>query len=198
MSATATESQPFDPAGRRSGGREGSGQPSRGARGSAGGRRKNNANASRPPPASTKTAAQEEHVARTNPPNDEVSLAVGAASLTLGAANVDDEAVGATSNEGDTCWLCAEPVKYYSVSECNHRTCHVCALRLRALYKKMECTFCKVSKLIIRLFNPVFDTTRMRYSLFTTIIEFAAQSYLHRILFSTVGRIHVRYDTLYR
>lgn len=44
----------------------------------------------------------------------------------------------------DICWICAEPVKYYAVSECNHRTCHVCALRLRALYKKMDCTFCKV------------------------------------------------------
>ncbi|KAG7442494.1 uncharacterized protein BT62DRAFT_905989 [Guyanagaster necrorhizus] len=41
------------------------------------------------------------------------------------------------------CWICAEPVKYYSVSQCNHRTCHVCALRLRALYKKNDCTFCK-------------------------------------------------------
>ncbi|KAF8266463.1 hypothetical protein EI94DRAFT_1733029 [Lactarius quietus] len=43
----------------------------------------------------------------------------------------------------DLCWICAEPVKYYAVSECNHRTCHVCALRLRALYKKLDCTFCK-------------------------------------------------------
>ena len=43
------------------------------------------------------------------------------------------------------CWICAEPVKYYALSACNHRTCHVCALRLRALYKKLECTFCKVS-----------------------------------------------------
>ena len=45
----------------------------------------------------------------------------------------------------DVCWICAEPVKYYSLSECNHRTCHVCAIRLRALYKKTDCTFCKVS-----------------------------------------------------
>lgn len=51
-----------------------------------------------------------------------------------------------TSQDGDaaTCYICAEPVKYYSVSECNHRTCHVCALRLRALYKKHECSLCKV------------------------------------------------------
>ncbi|KAI0371661.1 hypothetical protein BV20DRAFT_1042998 [Pilatotrama ljubarskyi] len=47
------------------------------------------------------------------------------------------------ADESTVCWICAEPVKYWSVSECNHRTCHVCALRLRALYKKMECTFCK-------------------------------------------------------
>lgn len=46
--------------------------------------------------------------------------------------------------ESDLCLICAEPVKFYAFSECNHRTCHVCALRLRALYKKENCTFCKV------------------------------------------------------
>lgn len=50
----------------------------------------------------------------------------------------------APADDGDLCWICAEPVKYYSVSECNHRICHVCSLRLRALYKKRECTLCKV------------------------------------------------------
>lgn len=52
----------------------------------------------------------------------------------------------AEADDGALCWICAEPVKYWSLSECNHRTCHVCALRLRALYKKQECTFCKVRK----------------------------------------------------
>ncbi|KIY46880.1 hypothetical protein FISHEDRAFT_46411 [Fistulina hepatica ATCC 64428] len=55
-----------------------------------------------------------------------------------------DPAVVSTGiTDVDVCWICAEPVKYYAVSECNHRTCHVCALRLRALYHKMDCTFCK-------------------------------------------------------
>ncbi|KAF8625744.1 hypothetical protein AX17_006771 [Amanita inopinata Kibby_2008] len=55
-----------------------------------------------------------------------------------------EEAVGGEETVGeDECFICAEPFKYYSVSACNHRTCHVCALRLRALYKKMDCTFCK-------------------------------------------------------
>ncbi|EGN95836.1 hypothetical protein SERLA73DRAFT_162550 [Serpula lacrymans var. lacrymans S7.3] len=57
-----------------------------------------------------------------------------ASNVSTALAPVDDVAV---------CWICAEPVKYYSVSACNHRTCHVCALRLRALYKKLDCTFCK-------------------------------------------------------
>lgn len=48
------------------------------------------------------------------------------------------------AGDGEVCWICAEPVKYYAVSQCNHRTCHVCALRLRALYKRNDCTFCKV------------------------------------------------------
>ncbi|KAJ7049399.1 hypothetical protein C8F01DRAFT_1378644 [Mycena amicta] len=64
--------------------------------------------------------------------------AQGAQSKTNGeAANAPDD------EDRATCWICAEPVKYYAVSECNHRTCHVCSLRLRALYKKKECTFCK-------------------------------------------------------
>jgi E3 ubiquitin-protein ligase ZNF598 len=52
----------------------------------------------------------------------------------------------ATPQDDDSgiCFICAEPVMYYSIAECNHRTCHVCALRLRALYKRNDCTFCKV------------------------------------------------------
>jgi E3 ubiquitin-protein ligase ZNF598 len=57
---------------------------------------------------------------------------------------VQPEDENVSQDESDLCWICAEPIKYYAVSDCNHRTCHVCALRLRALYKKLECTFCKV------------------------------------------------------
>ncbi|KIK00343.1 hypothetical protein K443DRAFT_612765 [Laccaria amethystina LaAM-08-1] len=55
----------------------------------------------------------------------------------------DEQSAEGAGDSDDVCWICAEPVKYYSVSECNHRTCHVCALRLRALYKKTDCAFCK-------------------------------------------------------
>lgn len=52
--------------------------------------------------------------------------------------------VAEEDSELEVCFICAEPVKYWAVGQCNHRTCHVCALRLRALYKKPDCTFCKV------------------------------------------------------
>ena len=64
---------------------------------------------------------------------------------TNGAAGTDAKPDDAATADGDVvCFICAEPVKYYAVSVCNHRTCHVCSLRLRALYKKLDCTFCKV------------------------------------------------------
>ncbi|TFK91783.1 hypothetical protein K466DRAFT_294055 [Polyporus arcularius HHB13444] len=62
---------------------------------------------------------------------------------TLQEVNNGTDADAEPVDESTICWICAEPVKYWSLSECNHRTCHVCALRLRALYKKLECTFCK-------------------------------------------------------
>lgn len=58
---------------------------------------------------------------------------------------IDEQGVAdAGVEESAVCWICAEQVKFFCLSECNHRTCHICALRLRALYKKLECTFCKV------------------------------------------------------
>lgn len=58
-------------------------------------------------------------------------------------------------DDGTQCFICAEPVVYYAVGECDHRTCHTCAIRLRALYKKNACVFCKVS--FIFFFLLYFD-----------------------------------------
>lgn len=67
--------------------------------------------------------------------------AAGAEAEAGGGADAAADADG----EEDLCWICAEPIKLYSVGPCNHRTCHICAIRLRALYKVQECTFCKAS-----------------------------------------------------
>ncbi|KAI9263220.1 hypothetical protein BDA99DRAFT_438441 [Phascolomyces articulosus] len=44
---------------------------------------------------------------------------------------------------GDLCFICTEPIVTYAVGNCDHRTCHLCALRLRALYKTKNCALCK-------------------------------------------------------
>ena len=45
--------------------------------------------------------------------------------------------------EAEVCFICASPVLHNSVAPCNHRTCHICALRLRALYKTRACAHCR-------------------------------------------------------
>ena len=47
--------------------------------------------------------------------------------------------------EAEVCFICASPVVHNSVAPCNHRTCHICALRLRALYRTRACAHCRVS-----------------------------------------------------
>jgi len=46
--------------------------------------------------------------------------------------------------EAEVCFICASPVRHNSVTPCNHRTCHICALRYRALYKTKACAHCRV------------------------------------------------------
>ncbi|KAJ5924292.1 hypothetical protein N7466_008479 [Penicillium verhagenii] len=47
------------------------------------------------------------------------------------------------ADDGEVCFICASKVEHTSVSPCNHRTCHICALRLRALYKNKACAHCR-------------------------------------------------------
>lgn len=43
------------------------------------------------------------------------------------------------------CDLCASQITILALSPCNHRMCHICALRMRALYKTRDCAHCRVS-----------------------------------------------------
>ncbi|WPH02824.1 E3 ubiquitin-protein ligase hel2 [Acrodontium crateriforme] len=45
--------------------------------------------------------------------------------------------------EAEVCFICASPISHQSVAPCNHRTCHICSLRLRALYKTKACAHCR-------------------------------------------------------
>lgn len=48
------------------------------------------------------------------------------------------------SSSGQLCIVCCDPIEYCSLGTCNHHeVCHVCSLRMRALYKNNACSFCK-------------------------------------------------------
>ncbi|KAJ1957283.1 hypothetical protein EC988_000909 [Linderina pennispora] len=46
-------------------------------------------------------------------------------------------------DDEDVCFICADPVEFYAIGECDHRTCYLCNLRLRALFKSKACPYCK-------------------------------------------------------
>ncbi|KAM3504366.1 hypothetical protein MY10362_003603 [Beauveria mimosiformis] len=78
------------------------------------------------------------------PAAQDVAVAARAAKEEAGIAapahratqNVDDD------NE-DVCFICANPVAHHSIAPCNHKTCHICGLRMRALYKTKDCAHCR-------------------------------------------------------
>lgn len=78
------------------------------------------------------------NVAAENKGPQDAPVAVAAGSKAVVAATDD-------ADDGEVCFICASPVEHTSVSPCNHRTCHICALRLRALYKNKGCAHCRVS-----------------------------------------------------
>lgn len=100
----------------------------------------------KPKTAASTSSAPNAPASSSSTPNDEFDSSSKDTENPAAQTRTDDlqQPPDDASQEQDLCWICAEPIKYYAVSECNHRTCHVCALRLRALYKKLDCTFCKV------------------------------------------------------
>ncbi|KAK3990921.1 E3 ubiquitin-protein ligase hel2 [Cladorrhinum sp. PSN332] len=50
---------------------------------------------------------------------------------------------GADDDDAEVCFICANPISHHSIAPCNHVTCHICALRLRALYKSKDCPHCR-------------------------------------------------------
>lgn len=48
-------------------------------------------------------------------------------------------------DDAEVCFICANPITHHSVAPCGHSTCHLCALRLRALYKNKDCPHCRTA-----------------------------------------------------
>ncbi|KAI8814456.1 hypothetical protein BJ742DRAFT_264332 [Cladochytrium replicatum] len=67
------------------------------------------------------------------------------------------------------CFICTEPISTYALGECNHRVCHICSLRLRALYKVRACALCKSPlESVVFTKNPLpkfqsFDLTAVHF-----------------------------------
>jgi hypothetical protein len=97
----------------------------------------------------SRIAAAQTSTATTN--GEDANDAIAAASNEPSATGNIAIAIQEDPEEPALCYICAEPVRYWMLGTCNHRTCHVCSLRLRALYKKRECTFCKVGNAIVLL-----------------------------------------------
>ncbi|RKF54964.1 E3 ubiquitin-protein ligase hel2 [Golovinomyces cichoracearum] len=49
----------------------------------------------------------------------------------------------ALSNDTETCIICASEIIHESFGPCNHRTCHICSIRMRVLFKDKTCTLCR-------------------------------------------------------
>ncbi|KAM4054309.1 zinc finger, c3HC4 type (RING finger) domain-containing protein [Hirsutella rhossiliensis] len=87
-----------------------------------------------------------------NPAARDVADAAARAHGLDGAASAnrpanDNVANGASDNDdaddADVCFICANPVAHHSIAPCNHTTCHICGLRMRALYKTKDCAHCR-------------------------------------------------------
>lgn len=49
-------------------------------------------------------------------------------------------------DDAEICFICANVVVHHSIAPCNHTTCHICGLRMRALYKDKNCAHCRVRR----------------------------------------------------
>ncbi|KAJ5648718.1 hypothetical protein N7490_005090 [Penicillium lividum] len=85
---------------------------------------------------------------------DKDTQAAPAPTATVGSKSLP--AATDDADDGEVCFICASKVEHTSVSPCNHRTCHICALRLRALYKNKACAHCRTeSSFVIFTDDPV-------------------------------------------
>lgn len=108
----------------------------------------------------------QEHKSAGGPPHPDTSLAQSygrppgggfgarlteAASLNQGEANAPTAAVqnDDAQDDAEVCFICASPIEHTAIGPCNHQTCHICALRLRALYKTRACAHCRVRYSIV-------------------------------------------------
>lgn len=90
------------------------------------------------------------------------------------AAAGDEEA----DDDAEVCFICANPVAHHSIAPCNHATCHICGLRMRALYKTKDCAHCR---------------TPAPYVIFTDDAEKRFEDYSDKDITTTDSNIGIKY-----
>ncbi|CEP19248.1 hypothetical protein [Parasitella parasitica] len=64
-------------------------------------------------------------------------------------AHHEDGSSSSEQEDDELCFICTEPVRMFAVGQCDHRTCHKCTLRLRALYETRNCAYCKTEQTVV-------------------------------------------------
>lgn len=113
------------------------------------------------------------------------------------ALAIDNRPEGEKDEDADVCFICASPVVHSSVAPCNHRTCHICALRLRALYKTTACAHCRVSFTpdpVYQEGKTEFVQSEAKYVIFTDDRNRRYQDYPESDFTSTDDVLGIKYD----
>ncbi|CAK7245118.1 MAG: hypothetical protein STHCBS139747_006687 [Sporothrix thermara] len=84
----------------------------------------------------------------------------------------------AGDDDAEVCFICANPVVHHAIAPCNHLTCHICALRMRALYRTKDCPHCR---------------TPAPYVIFTDDPEKRYEEYADADIASTDDNIGIKY-----
>lgn len=84
--------------------------------------------------------------------------AAGAKEALLKSKAAPAEGTEEEDDDAEVCFICANPIQHHAVTPCNHITCHICALRIRALYKNKGCPHCRTESPFV-IFTD--DATRL-------------------------------------
>ncbi|KAI5848694.1 hypothetical protein DFP73DRAFT_542086 [Morchella snyderi] len=76
-------------------------------------------------------------------PKSRASVLAGPAAPQTTAVVKPDADDVASDTDSPVCFICADPVTFSAIAPCTHTTCHICALRMRALYKNRACAHCR-------------------------------------------------------
>ncbi|KAK2606424.1 hypothetical protein QQS21_003116 [Conoideocrella luteorostrata] len=126
--------------------------------------------------------ANAQTVGPTNSAGQDVAVASSRAIILKQQTQAAAAAAAAADNEGDddaeVCFICANPVAHHSIAPCNHATCHICGLRMRALYKTKDCAHCR---------------TPAPFVIFTDNAEKRFEEYSQKDITTTDSNIGIKY-----